>query len=79
MAKKRGKKAKEAEEVRVKCARCDLTYTMGAPHFAFCRGKVPKDGKCIHCSNDEHDSLKECRSCGQIICDCCEESGEHQH
>jgi len=62
---------------RVKCEKCGMEYAAGAPHHAFCRGNVPDDAECVVCGVKDRDALKECPGCGEVICDCCEDDGEH--
>ncbi len=59
------------------CSKCGLTFAAGAPHQMFCRGRVPEGATCVSCKCDDHDSLKECPTCGETICDCCDEDGTH--
>ena len=65
------------EEAREVCEKCGATYAPGAPHAQFCRGSIPEDAECVQCGTRDRDMLKECRSCGEIICECCEEDGTH--
>ena len=66
------------KEIRVKCERCGRTYTLGMPHQQFCRGKVPRGAKCVHCGEGDRLRLNQCR-CDQIVCECCLEDGTHDH
>ena len=66
-----------SKKERVKCKKCGLEYDVGAPHSAFCRGRIPEDAECADCGQDDKDFLKQCCECGDIICECCEEDGTH--
>jgi hypothetical protein len=55
---------------RVLCVRCGRKYDLGAPHQAFCRGRVPRNSKCSQCGAKEY--LREHpRRPGVIVCDAC--------
>ena len=69
-----GKQESELET----CGRCGPTYARGAPHQAFCRGKVEEGDTCVACGCDDLDFLKECRSCGEVVCESCVEEGTHE-
>ena len=62
-----------------KCLRCGRTYKAGMPHEQFCKGKVPRGAKCVNCGTASRLSLKQCRGCNQIVCECCVEDGSHVH
>lgn len=62
----------------VTCGRCGLEYKAGAPHSAFCRGRIEDGDACTGCGMEDKDFLQECRLCGEIVCDCCKDDGTHE-
>lgn len=71
---KKSKVKPEQKPKRVKCERCGKEYDEGAPHLAFCHGKIETGDKCAYCGEGNPNDLHEYG--GEILCTACKEEAE---